>query len=341
VPSTRHAPVSSTCKLPLRDVAFRPRRLGHANLFVANLERSVDFYSKVAGIELIRREPGIAAAFHSNGNTHHDVGLMQCSGGERRGIDGFVQPSSYRGQSPGLNHLGWELNSEADLIEAVRRAEAAGVRIVTYANHQISHSVYIPDPDGNYHEFYADVVEDWRTIFNLEREELVTEHWDWKKASPGKGPMHPPEDHRRVPGAVFNPRRISHATLVVHKYDDCLDFFETIAGLSIVDRTDGTAILRGCDSACDLVIISITRGLPAGLHGISFVIDDASTLDDSRRRAERLGIHVLGQFDAASKRSVVIRNADGLLVEFYTGHASLARPLNAHASTDELWAFAV
>ncbi|HZQ61810.1 MAG TPA: VOC family protein, partial [Casimicrobiaceae bacterium] len=206
-------------------IGFHPRRLGHANLFVADLERSVDFYSRVCGVQLVRREPGIQAAFHSNGNTHHDIGLIQCSGGARRGIGGFVQPSSFRGHSPGLNHLGWEMNSEAELIAAVERAEAAAVKIVNYANHQISHSAYVPDPDGNYHEFYADVVEDWRKIFNLEREELVTERWDWQHARPGLEPIHPPEHERRVDDAIFHPRRITHAVLAVTDLERALEFF--------------------------------------------------------------------------------------------------------------------
>ena len=48
---------------------FRPRRLGRANLFARHLERSVNFYSRVCGVQLVRREPGIEAAFHTNGNT--------------------------------------------------------------------------------------------------------------------------------------------------------------------------------------------------------------------------------------------------------------------------------
>ena len=69
--------------LSTRDVPkvdFNPRRLGHVNLYVGDLNSSTDFYTNVAGIELVRREPGIDAVFVSNGNTHHDVALMQCKG---------------------------------------------------------------------------------------------------------------------------------------------------------------------------------------------------------------------------------------------------------------------
>ena len=35
---------------------FRARRLGHANLFVTDVERSLDFYNRVVGIEEVYRK---------------------------------------------------------------------------------------------------------------------------------------------------------------------------------------------------------------------------------------------------------------------------------------------
>ena len=58
-------------------IKFRPRRLGHVNLTVSDLERSMAFYTRVLGIEEVRREPDIKAGFLSNGNTHHDVALVE------------------------------------------------------------------------------------------------------------------------------------------------------------------------------------------------------------------------------------------------------------------------
>jgi catechol 2,3-dioxygenase len=325
----------------MQAAGFRPRRLGHANLFVGELEKSVEFYSRVAGIELVRREPAIQAAFHSNGNTHHDIGMIQCSGGERRGVDGYVQPSSFRGHRPGLNHLGWEVNSEADLIKAIERAEAAGVRIMSYANHQLSHSVYLTDPDGNYHEFYADVVEDWREIFNLEREELVSEQWDWKAARPGKAAHHPPADERRVPGALFHPRRISHATMVVRDLDASLGYFHAIAGLTVAERNGAAALLRAAESAMDLVLIAARDRLQPGLHGLSFLMNDVSSLQEAERTAAARGVVLAATHDGDAKRSAILKDPDGLVVEFFVPRVeTLPLPNAARAQSDALWYFA-
>jgi catechol 2,3-dioxygenase len=319
---------------------FNPRRLGHANLFASDLEASARFYSDVAGVELIRREPAISAAFHSNGSTHHDIGLIECSDGARRGRDGYVQPSSYRGRRPGLNHLGWEVDSEAALVAAIARAQAAGADIRTFSNHQISHSVYIEDPDGNYHEFYADVLENWREVFNLQREELVTEAWDWTRAE-GKGPIRLPAELRHVPQAPFHPARITHATLAVDRFDEALRFFDTIAGLPVLEQGDGVASLCGMDGQVALVLVAARHGLQAGLQGVSFELAPGEDVDDAMARAFAAGCTIAGECAREGKRSVLVRDPDGLLVEFYTdGGQRLPLPDPARAGTAALWAFA-
>ena len=85
---------------------FHPERFAHANLFVADVDVSVDFYRDVCGITEVFREPGVKAGFLSNGATHHDIGLMQCSrcAADRQGRNGpehhdarsRARPQSYR-----------------------------------------------------------------------------------------------------------------------------------------------------------------------------------------------------------------------------------------------------
>ena len=44
-------------------------------------------------------------------------------------------------------------------------------------DHQVAHSVYMFDPDGNYNEFYCDTVRDWRKVLHGAMD-LITSHWD-------------------------------------------------------------------------------------------------------------------------------------------------------------------
>ena len=189
-------------------VAFKPRRLGHVNLFVRDLDRSMDYYTNVFGIEMVRRETEIRAGFLSNGNTHHDVALIE---------------SGHRGKLPGLNHLGWELENEAELVEAHNRAVEAGIKFNLLADHQISYGVYFSDPEGNGQDLYADAMEDWRVIMRPDLDDLITSQWipGEKTPSTRSNYLAKPEI-RRVEGAVFHPVRTAQVAFTVRDMQEMI-----------------------------------------------------------------------------------------------------------------------
>ena len=306
----------STYELP--EVKFSPRRLGHVNLYVGDLAVSTEFYTNIAGVELVRREPTIDATFFSNGNTHHDVALMQCrSGAVRKGRDDYVQASSFRGEVPGLNHLAWEMQSEAVLIEKLKAGTANGLEIKFSADHLISHSAYIEDPEGNYHEFYADVTEDWRSIFNTDREDLVTGNWDWQNIESPLGPLRSDmEDKRRVESALFHARCVSRAVIAVEDLGYSEAFLTSIAGLTLIEQADGVSAYRAEMSAYDLLIVSADTVARPGLVGFSLLVEDEADLKASISKAGGKGI-IASVTDAGHKMSAVVNDPDGLAVEFY------------------------
>ena len=63
-------------------VYFQPRRLGHANLWVENLSRSQSFYNAVCGLTVEFWEPDLVASFLGTGNTPHDLGMIETTGGK-------------------------------------------------------------------------------------------------------------------------------------------------------------------------------------------------------------------------------------------------------------------
>ena len=54
---------------------WRPRRFAHANMFIGSYERAAEFYRDIVGFAEVYRQPNNMAAFMSNGNTYHDLGL--------------------------------------------------------------------------------------------------------------------------------------------------------------------------------------------------------------------------------------------------------------------------
>ena len=57
-----------------------------------------------------------------------------------------------------MYHVGLKIGeSDTELREALAQVQAAGVEIVGSADHTVTHSLYILDPDGNEIELYVDV----------------------------------------------------------------------------------------------------------------------------------------------------------------------------------------
>jgi catechol 2,3-dioxygenase len=132
------------------------KELGHLVLYVRDLETSAAFYRDVLGFRPIMPTiEGMRAAAFSSGRTHHELLLIEV------GADASPVP---RGRHLGLYHFGLKVgDSDDELREARERVEAAGVPVVGAADHTVTHSLYVLDPDGNELELYIDVAGvDWR-----------------------------------------------------------------------------------------------------------------------------------------------------------------------------------
>lgn len=127
--------------------------LGHVVLYVTDLERSRTFYRDTLGFPEITNEMRGAALF-TTGRTHHELLLIE--------IGGAVRPKHV--PEPGLYHIGLKIgNTDEELHQAKKELETAGVTIIGSADHTVTHSLYILDPDGNELELYADVSDVWKT----------------------------------------------------------------------------------------------------------------------------------------------------------------------------------
>lgn len=131
---------------------MRIHELGHVVLFVSDLERSANFYRDTLGFHELQRLRG--AAVFSGGRTHHELLLIEVGGA----------PQDRQHPEPGLYHIGFKIgDTHEDLVSAYHELEANGVTIVGTADHTVTHSLYILDPDGNELELYADVSDIWKT----------------------------------------------------------------------------------------------------------------------------------------------------------------------------------
>ena len=125
------------------DTTFRPIDsgvdIGHVHLKVSDLERALAFYSGVLGFQLTQRY-GSSAAFLSAGGYHHHIGLNTW---ESKG--GSPPPPG----TTGLYHVAIRYPTRAALADALRRLNAAGIRLDGASDHGVSEALYLRDPDGN------------------------------------------------------------------------------------------------------------------------------------------------------------------------------------------------
>lgn len=126
--------------------------LGHAVLYVTDLARSRAFYRDTLGFTEIFNQPGVAA--FSAGRTHHELLLIEIGG----------SPRQKYAPEPGLYHLGFKIGDGPQAAkDAYRELREKGVVMIGSADHGVTHSLYILDPDGNELELYADVSDAWKT----------------------------------------------------------------------------------------------------------------------------------------------------------------------------------
>ena len=128
--------------------------LAHVVFYVRDLNRSVEFYTRVVGLDVKGRIFHDMAAILTGGSTHHELLLIEV--GEAQG--------PLHGRRIGLYHVGWKVGeSLTELKAAYQRIIDAGYQLEGMSDHTVSQSLYLKDPDGNEIELFIDDPNvDWR-----------------------------------------------------------------------------------------------------------------------------------------------------------------------------------
>lgn len=133
----------------------RPQRIGHLVLNVRNLRASVEFYTEIVGLQVSDYIED-QMAFLRCGVDHHDLALAQIP------ADSPLMSHTYVPGRPGLEHFAYKLASLAEIEAAAGYLKEKGVEIVRgIGKHGPGENLFLvfKDPDGNYCEFYAEMVQ--------------------------------------------------------------------------------------------------------------------------------------------------------------------------------------
>src|SRR5262249_18584105 len=119
------------------------RRVGHVVLGVRDPQRSIEFYTKALGMELVQFLGEMQMAFFSFGDRDHDIAVIKV-------------PADQPVGSAGLAHTALEIEGGvAELRELHDRLKSHGVEVEFTADHVLTKSVYFFDPDGNRLEIFS------------------------------------------------------------------------------------------------------------------------------------------------------------------------------------------
>ncbi|HYB70143.1 MAG TPA: VOC family protein [Candidatus Bathyarchaeia archaeon] len=125
------------------------KRIGHVLLRVRDLDRSRRFYTAVLGFEVMEQDP-------------EHGGLFMALPGHAHTLDLFPVADPAAARPPmagglGVQHVAFQVESEAALRDAYFSLAESGVTIVRAVDHVSQKSIYFHDPDGNLLEIYHEL----------------------------------------------------------------------------------------------------------------------------------------------------------------------------------------
>lgn len=138
-----HLNRSGVTGYPPRDMPVQPRRLGHTLRFTADLDKQTDFYTRIVGMKLSDRSPGIVSFMRSGegGSDHHVMGFI-------------------KSDRPGYHHASFEVGNIDELgVGACRMLDKGYRNGWGFGRHVIGSNFfhYIRDPWGSLVEYFCDI----------------------------------------------------------------------------------------------------------------------------------------------------------------------------------------
>ena len=122
-------------------------KVGHVVLGCRDPQASIMFYTEHLGMELVRFDHELQMAFFSFGERDHDIAVIKVSEDQPVG-------------SAGLSHTALQIEGgEAELRALYHQLKDHGVQVDLTADHGLTKSVYVFDPDSNRLELFCQTME--------------------------------------------------------------------------------------------------------------------------------------------------------------------------------------
>jgi catechol 2,3-dioxygenase len=289
-------------------------RIGYVSLNVSDIDRSLDFYEKVLGFKKVDRPSHERATLSVDGHPSYLVELLQT----KEAAAGY-KTSMIDTRRSGLYHFAILLPERkyvADMLQNLseRRGE---VRFDGLADHLVSESIYIRDPDNIGIEIYRDRPSiQWKwdgSSVRMATDRLDTEDLLIETTAPG---------WKAMPAKTV----IGHVHLHVRNLAKAMKFYRDTLGLNFTASYPG-AYFFAADKYHHHIATNIWLGTSiqlassehVGLNHFGIELPNKMQYEKTAERLKQYKIETLQHVESNGKpKSVFLRDMDGITVRLYT-----------------------
>jgi catechol 2,3-dioxygenase len=301
---------------PRYDFNIHPAtRIGYVSLNVSDIDRSLDFYEKVLRFKKVGRPSNERALLSVDGHPSYLVEVLQTK----------EEAAGYKASMPetrraGLYHFAILLPERkylADMLQNLsdRRSE---IRFDGLADHLVSESIYIRDPDNIGIEIYCDrpsLQWEWdgsqvrMATDRLDTEDLIRESTasGWK-AMPAK-------------------TVIGHVHLHVRNLAKAMKFYREILGLNFTATYPGAYFFAAGKYHHHIATniwlgtsIQLASSEHVGLNHFGIELPNKEQYEKTAEQLRQCKIEIPPQYGPSneSSKSVFLRDMDGITIRLYT-----------------------
>ena len=294
---------------------YRGTRIGHVSLNVSDMDRSLEFYKKVLGFKIVERASTERAVLSVEEHHPHLVELLQIKDATLAGYNP-KRPDTIR--RAGLYHFAILLPGRRYLADMLHNLSQriSEIWFDGYADHLVSESIYIRDPDNTGIEIYSDKPSvKWKwdggkvrmTTVKLDTDDLLRE-------STASG-------WRAMPAETI----IGHVHLHVSNLAKAMLFYHDMLGLSHTATYPG-AYFFAAGRYHHHIATNIWLGTniqPAsseeiGLNHFSIKLPNEEQYQKTTEQLRRYKIDTPPNERLSGSKSAFFRDTDGITIQLYS-----------------------
>lgn len=269
---------------------------GAVGLKTANLEKLIDFYTYMIGLEVLTSNDETAVL----GIKETDTKLL---------VLRKIESPAIRQRKTGLYHTAFLLPTRKDLGNTLFALLKKKAPIIGASNHGYSEAVYLEDPEGNGIEIYRDKPKSEWAIQPDGRIAGITEEMDAEGVLASRD-----EATDKFPTGTV----VGHVHLTVADLAATEKFYREVLGLSLKDRFGNQANFFAAGDYHHHIGTNTWAGqqLPApneqdlGLDFFTLVVPNRTALEELKENIEREGAKIMEMTD----HGIVLLDPNGLTV---------------------------